>query len=44
MDLIEKYFNSWPDHGDRSFDIFVVVLVVSLITVLGLGFFRKLRD
>jgi len=44
LGFIEKYLNSWPDHGDGSFEIFLVVLVVSLIAVLGLGFFRKLRD
>ena len=44
MNFIEKYLNSWPGHGDGSFEVFLLVVVVSGLTVLGLGFFRKLSD
>jgi len=44
VDFIEKYLNSWPDHGDGSFEVLLLIFLVFIITAFGLGFFRKLRD
>jgi hypothetical protein len=44
VNFIEKYLGIWPDHGDGSFEVLTLMALVTLIAVLGLGFFRKLRD
>jgi len=44
VNFIERYLNSWPDHGDGSFEVFLLIVVVAIITVLGLAFFRRLHD
>jgi len=44
VNFIERYLNSWPDHGDGSFEVFLLIVVVAIFTVLGLAFFRRLHD
>jgi len=44
VNFIERYLNSWPDHGDGSFEVFLLIVMVAIITVLGLALFRRLHD
>jgi hypothetical protein len=44
VDFVEKYLGFSPDHGDGSFEVLLLIAVVAIMTGLGLGFFRKLRD
>jgi hypothetical protein len=41
MDFIERWFGFAPDHGDGSLEAIILLPLVTLVTGLGLGFFRK---
>jgi hypothetical protein len=44
MDFIKSWFGISPDHGDRSFEVLSLVMLVAMITVLAWRFFHKLSD
>jgi hypothetical protein len=41
MDFIERYLGFSPDHGDGSLEAIVLIALVTIITGIALGFFRK---
>jgi hypothetical protein len=41
MDFIERYLGFSPDHGDGSFEAMLLIALVTIITGIALGFFRK---
>jgi hypothetical protein len=41
MDFIERWFGFAPDHGDGSLEAIILLALVTLVTGLGLGFFRQ---
>jgi hypothetical protein len=41
MDFIERWFGFAPDHGDGSLEAIILLALVTLVTGLGLGSFRK---
>ena len=41
MDFIESWSGFAPDHGDGSLEAIILIALVTLVTGLGLGFFRK---
>ena len=41
MDFIERWFGFSPDHGDGSFEALLLVALVTIVTGIALGFFRK---
>jgi hypothetical protein len=44
MDFIERWFGFAPDHGDGSLEAIILLALVTLVTGLGLGFFRKRHE
>jgi hypothetical protein len=44
MDFIERWFGFAPDHGDGSLEAIILLALVTLVTGLGLGFFRRHHD
>jgi hypothetical protein len=44
MDFIERWFGFAPDHGDGSLEAIILLALVTLVTGLGLGFFRKHQE
>jgi len=44
MDFIERYLGFSPDHGDKSFELLLLIGLVAMISVLGWRFFHRLRD
>jgi len=44
MDFIERWFGFAPDHGDGSLEAIILLALVTLITGIGLGFFRKQHE
>jgi hypothetical protein len=43
VDFIERYLDFWPDHGDGSFEVMLLIALVTIITGIAMGFFHK-RD
>ena len=41
MDFIERYLGFAPDHGDGSFEAMLLIALLTIITGMALGFFRK---
>ena len=41
MDFIERYLGFSPDNGDGSFEAMLLLVLVTIITGISLGFFRK---
>jgi hypothetical protein len=41
VDFIERYLGFSPDHGDGSFEALLLIALVTFITGIALGFFRK---
>jgi len=41
--LHRKIFSFWPDHGDGSFEVMLLIALVTIITGIAMGFFNK-RD
>jgi len=41
VDFIERWFGFSPDHGDGSFEALLLVALVTIVTGIALGFFRK---
>ena len=41
MDFIERYFGFSPDNGDGSFEAMLLIVLVTIITGISLGFFGK---
>jgi hypothetical protein len=44
MDFIERWFGFAPDHGDGSLEAIILLALVTLVTGIGLGFFRKQHE
>jgi hypothetical protein len=44
MDFIERYLGFSPDHGDKSFELLLLIGLVAMISVLAWRFFHRLRD
>ncbi len=41
MDFIERYLGFSPDHGDGPLEAILLIALVTIITGIALGFFRK---
>ena len=41
MDFIERWFGFAPDHGDGSLEAIILIALVTIISGIALGFFRK---
>jgi hypothetical protein len=41
VDFIERYLGFSPDHGDGSLEAILLIALVTIITGVSLGFFRK---
>jgi hypothetical protein len=41
MDFIERYLGFSPDNGDGSFEAMLLIVLVTIITGISLGFFGK---
>jgi hypothetical protein len=41
VDFIERYLGFSPDHGDGSLEAMLLIVLVTIITGIALGFFRK---
>ena len=41
MDFIERYLGFSPDNGDGSFEAMLLIVLVTIVTGIALGFFRK---
>jgi hypothetical protein len=41
MDFIERYLGFSPDHGDGSLEAMLLLALVTTITGIAVGFFRK---
>jgi hypothetical protein len=41
MDFIERYLGFSPDHGDGSLEAMLLLALVTIITGIAVGFFRK---
>jgi len=39
-----RWFGFAPDHGDGSLEAIILLALVTLITGIGLGFFRKQHE
>jgi len=44
MGFFEQVFGFSPDHGDRSFEVLLLVVLVAMIGVLAWRFFHYLSD
>jgi hypothetical protein len=41
VDFIERYSGFSPDHGDGSLEAMLLLVLVTIITGMGMVFFRK---
>ena len=41
MDFIERHFGFAPDHGNGSLEAIPLIALVTLVTGIALGYFRK---